>query len=284
MQTFYLQKLGILSKSFYNSNEVLTLKEKRLFQRLEDLASILSKEKNTLALMALGSVGVEKERVDEFSDLDFFVIVEDEYKQKYIDDLSWLNEACPLAYQFKNTKDGFKILFEDGIYGEFAVFGENDMPYVTQPNGRLVWKKESYQYEDVTKMKGKIPQIKSDDPDFAINEALTNLYVGLLRTLRGERLSGYIYIESFALNRILSIVHHFEKDDPILEDVFGVERRFEKHYPEFSKKLPKMLSGYQTVGLSAQTMLNYLDSIYPINKRMKLEIEQLIERVNKTNL
>ncbi len=260
------------------------MKEKRLFQRLDDLAATLAKEKHTLALMALGSVGVEKERADAFSDLDFFVIVEDAYKQNYIDDLTWLNSTHPLVYQFKNTKDGFKVLFEDGIYGEFAVFGESDMPSVTQPHGRIIWKKDTYQYDDLTKMKGNIPQIKSDDLDFAINEALTNLYVGLLRILRGERLSGYIYIESYALNRILSIVHHFEKEAPILEDVFGVERRFEKHYPEFSKKLPKMLSGYQNIGLSAKMMLNYLDSIYPINERMKLEIEQLIERVNKTNL
>ncbi len=260
------------------------MKEKRLFKRLDELAAALAKREHTLAFMALGSVGLEQERADEFSDLDFFVIVEDAYKQKYIEDLSWLSGVCPLSYTFKNTIDGFKVLFEDGIYGEFAVFGETDMPDVTQPNGRLIWKKESYQYADLTKMKGKIPQIKSSDPDFAINEALTNLYVGLQRTLRGERLSGYIYIESYALNRILSIVHHYEKENPILEDVFGVERRFEKHYPEFSRKLPKMLSGYQNIGLSAQSMLNYLESIYPINQRMKLEIEQLIERVNKTNL
>lgn len=260
------------------------LKEKRLFQRLNDLASILSKREHTLALMALGSVGVEQERADEFSDLDFFVIVEDEYKQIYIDDLSWLSESCPLVYQFKNTKDGFKVLFEDGIYAEFAVFGESEMPDVTQPNGRIIWKRENYQYEDLTKMKGNVPQIKSDDIDYAINEALTNLYVGLHRILRGERLSGYIYIESYALNRILSIVHHFEKEAHILEDKFGIERRFEKHYPEFSKKLPKMLSGYQNIGLSALIMMDYLSSIYPINKRMKMEIEQLIERVNKTQL
>lgn len=260
------------------------MKEKRLFQRLEDLALTLSNKKHALALLALGSVGVETDRADEFSDLDFFVIVEDEYKQIYIDDLSWLSDTFPLAYQFKNTKDGFKVLFEDGIYGEFAVFGQSDMPFVTQPHGRLIWKKESYQYDDLTKMKGQIPKIKSDDIDFAINEVLTNLYVGLLRTLRGERLSGYIYIESYALDRILSIVHHFEEETPIYEDAFGIERRFEKHYPEFSKKLNQMLSGYKNIGLSAEVMLNYIDSIYPINKRMKHEIEQLIIRVNQTRL
>ena len=260
------------------------MKVTRLFKRLDDLAVVLAKKQDTCALMALGSVGVEKERADEFSDLDFFVIVKDEVKQSYIDDLTWLSETYPLAYFFKNTKDGFKILFEDGIYGEFAVFGESDMPNVTQPNGRIVWKRDDYIYQQVTQMKGNIPKIKSDSPDFAVNEALTNLYVGLLRTLRGEKLSGYIYIESYALNRILSIVHLYEKQEPIMEDVFGIERRFEKHYPEFSRRLPKMLSGYQNIGISAKAMLSYLDTIYPINKRMKYEIEQLIIRVNQTDI
>ncbi|MBU1093471.1 MAG: hypothetical protein KKH01_03320 [Firmicutes bacterium] len=260
------------------------MKEKRLFQRLDDLALVLSKKEHTLALMALGSVGTEQERVDEFSDLDFFVIVEDEFKAFYLNDLAWMSEVCPLAYQFKNTVDGYKVLFEDGIYGEFAVFGSSDMATVTQPNGRLVWKSDQYQYDDLTKMKGNIPKIKTYDPDFAINEALTNIYVGLLRALRGEKLSGYLYLESYALNRILSIVHLYEKEVPIFEDVFGVERRFEKHYPEFAKKLPKMLSGYQNIGLSAKAMLDYLDSIYPINQKMKYEIEKLIARINTVKL
>jgi len=260
------------------------MKENRLFQRLDDIGQLLSEEKHTLALMALGSVGIERERVDAFSDLDFFVIVEDEYKQKFIDDLWWLEEINPLSYIFKNTKDGYKVLFEDGIYAEFAVFGESEMTDVAQPYGRIIWRRAEYTDEAITKMKGNIPQMKSDDASYVINEALTNLYVGLLRTLRGERLSGLFYIESYALNRILSIVHLFEKEDKIYEDVFGIERRFEKHYPEFSKKLPKMLSGYQTIGLSASAMLEYLDSIYPLNLRLKSEIKSLIQRVNNVIL
>ncbi|MFD1903107.1 hypothetical protein ACFSQ7_01575 [Paenibacillus rhizoplanae] len=48
----------------------------------------------------MGSVGVELERMDEYSDLDFFVIVEAGQKKRYIDRLDWLEETYPLAYAF----------------------------------------------------------------------------------------------------------------------------------------------------------------------------------------
>ncbi|WP_252863483.1 hypothetical protein [Paenibacillus riograndensis] len=65
-------------------------------------------------------MGVELERMDEYSDLDFFVIVEAGQKKRYIDSLNWLEETYPLAYAFKNSDAGCKILFEDGIYDEYA--------------------------------------------------------------------------------------------------------------------------------------------------------------------
>jgi hypothetical protein len=30
-------------------------------------------------------------------------------KQPYIDDLGWLNEVCPVAYQFKNCEIGHNV-------------------------------------------------------------------------------------------------------------------------------------------------------------------------------
>ncbi len=254
--------------------------KQKLFDRLDAIAQSLEKEDHTLALIALGSVGTEQDRVDEYSDLDFFAIVEDAYKEKFIEDLSWLKNAHPLAYTFKNTKDGYKVLFEDGIYAEFAVFSALEMDTVTQPKGRMVWQRPNYQDKDILKMKGNIPNLKADNVEYAINEALTNLYVGLNRVMRGERLSGYFYIESYALSRILSIVHHFEEASVIHEDVFGLERRFEKHYPIFKEELHQMLSGYDRIEQSAFAMLNYLDRIYPINSRLKSEIKSLIEQVH----
>ncbi len=257
------------------------MKKETLLMRLDEIGESLSNRENTIALLALGSVGVELDRLDDYSDLDFFVIVEDEAKESFIDDLSWLEETKSLAYAFKNSDVGYKILFEDGIYGEYAVFGKSEINHVTQAEGRVVWMNPSYTLPTLSKAKGNIPQIKKENIEFRINEALTNLYVGLLRALRGEKLSAYRFIETHAFNNLMGIIHHFEKENKIHEDLFNIERRFEVHYPHMNKHLSEMLSGYNHIAESAQAILDYISNIYDVNFALKKEIEALIIQLDK---
>ena len=99
----------------------------RLLKRLDDIGRSLAGRPDSLALIGLGSVGRELERLDDYSDLDFFVIVESDRKAGYIADLSWLAAAHPLAFAFRNSDDGHKFLFADGIYGEMAIFGPDEL-------------------------------------------------------------------------------------------------------------------------------------------------------------
>ncbi|MBU1142768.1 MAG: hypothetical protein KKH92_03885 [Firmicutes bacterium] len=257
------------------------MKKNKLLKRLDEIGDSLSKRESTIALLGLGSVGVELDRLDDYSDLDFFVIVEDEVKESFIDDLSWLEHAHPLAYAFKNSNDGYKILFQDGIYGEYAVFGKNEVNHVTQAEGRIVWMNPNYSLPTLTKTKGNIPQIKKENIEYRINEALTNLYVGLLRAIRGEKLSAYRFIETHAFNNLLSIIHHFEIEQSIHEDLFNIERRFEMHYPDMTNHLSQMLSGYDHLAKSAQAIFDYIAHIYDINPKLKKEIKTLIAQLNQ---
>lgn len=260
---------------------MIIVNKEALLKRLNEIGESLSNREHTIALLGLGSVGVELDRLDEYSDLDFFVIVEDEMKRSFIDDLSWLEDAKHLAYAFKNSNDGYKILFEDGIYGEYAVFGRSEINQVTQAEGRIVWMNPNYELPTLSKSKGNIPQLKKENIEFRMNEALTNLYVGLLRALRGEKLSAYRFIETHAFNNLLGIIHHFEKEQKIHEDLFNIERRFEIHYPNMKHKLSDMLSGYNHQAKSAQTILDYIVNVYEVNPRLKEEIELLILKLDK---
>jgi hypothetical protein len=47
-----------------------------LLYRLDEIGKSLEKSGHALALIGLGSVGLELERLDQYSDLDFFVIVQ----------------------------------------------------------------------------------------------------------------------------------------------------------------------------------------------------------------
>ena len=59
-----------------------------------------------MALLGLGSVGLELERLDEYSDPDFFAIAEVGHKGRYIDNLiGWPPRRLPT---FRNTADGYR--------------------------------------------------------------------------------------------------------------------------------------------------------------------------------
>jgi hypothetical protein len=72
--------------------------KERLLQRLDDIGRSVAGAGNGLALIGLGSVGTELDRLDAYSDLDFFVIVKPGCQQAYLDDLSWLASIGPIAY------------------------------------------------------------------------------------------------------------------------------------------------------------------------------------------
>lgn len=252
-------------------------KTEMLLQRLGEIGKSLECKGGALLLLGLGSVGVETERLDEYSDLDFFVIVEPGKKNRYIDRLDWLEDIHPLAYSFKNSDVGYKVLFEDGIFVEYAVFEEGELANASYTGGRVIWKDPMYDNTGITQSSNRIPSLKRDDLDFPLNEALTNLYVGLGRYARGERLSATRFIQGYAIDRILSVLHLLEPEVDCFPDPFGNERRLEKRYPRFAEIIGGMIQGYDHVPESALCILNFLEEVYPVNQRLSNEIRRLAE-------
>ena len=64
-----------------------------LLARLDAIGASLERSGHALALLGLGSVGAETARIDAYSDLDFFAIVEPGTKAHYIDNRDWLESA-----------------------------------------------------------------------------------------------------------------------------------------------------------------------------------------------
>ena len=92
-----------LSRNAGNWNPPMD-KKKILITRLKDIGHSLENAGHALALIGLGSVGIESERLDEYSDLDFFAIVEEGYKPRFIQNLDWLSSVYPVAYHFQNPR------------------------------------------------------------------------------------------------------------------------------------------------------------------------------------
>ena len=249
------------------------LKGQRLLQRLDEIAASLQGCPQALALIALGSVGRELERVDEYSDLDFFVLVEAGSKAAFLDDLGWLACLQPVAYAFQNTVDGFKLLFADRIFCEFAVFEPQELASIPFAPGRVVWKRAGVD-EAIGEPK-KQRSTTAPDPEWLLGEALTNLYVGICRYQRGEKLSAERFIQGYAVDRLVQLTGLLAQPASGLADPFTNERRYEQRYPQFAGRLAEFLQGYERSPQSALAILTFLQEHFPVNQAMAQAIGEL---------
>lgn len=249
--------------------------KRHLLERLEAIGRSLENSGHALALIGLGSVGLELERIDQYSDLDFFAIVEDGYKLQYIENLDWLGNVAPVAYHFQNTRDGHKLLFEDGIFCEFAVFELHELEHIPFSRGRIVWKRPCI--EDSIA----VPALKnSSSPkpnvEWQVGEALTNLLIGLKRYRRGEKLSGSRFVQNHALDRVLDLAEWVEAETPYFKDPFGIERCFERRFPAVSERLSHFAQGYERTPESSLAILEFLEQHFEVNAAIAREIRAFV--------
>lgn len=254
----------------------MTVDTQSLLNRLDEIGRSLERSGHGLALLGLGSVGLELDRIDAYSDLDFFAIVEEGYKQAYIDSLEWLSDVHPITYQFRNTVDGYKLLFGDGIFCEFAVFELEELKSIPFAPGRIVWKRS-----DMPDTLGQPASISTPaskrDRDWLLGEAVTNIYVGLQRDQRGEKLSAMRFIQSYAVDRLLELVEYIDAPNQAHRDPFVNERRFEQRYPALAPLLSTWAQGYEKNRKSAQNILEFLEKHFDVNKAIANEIKDMID-------
>ena len=251
------------------------MEKELLIERLEQIGRSLEQSGHALALLGLGSAGVELDRLDQWSDLDFFVIVEPGKKTNYLSDLTWLQNICPIAYHFPNTADGYKLLFSDGVFCEFAIFEPDELAVVPFSTGRMIWK-QPHVSDSIRFSKIKTPEPQPHSQEWLIGEALTNLYVGLCRDQRGEHLSALRFIQHYAVDRLLELIENTEPDQGV-RDEFSLERRFEQRHPRSVESLISFMQGIKHNKESAKAILCFLQNHYQINQAICEEIKRLCE-------
>jgi lincosamide nucleotidyltransferase len=247
-------------------------KREQLLQRLEAIGAAVRETGTALALLGLGSVGAETERLDAYSDLDFFVIVKPGCKAGYLASLEWLAAVHPLAYAFLNTEDGYKALFADGIFCEFAIFEPRELPNIPFTGGRMVWKDDAF---DASLSVPRPVQPSEHTQEWLLGEALTNLYVGLGRVQRGEILSGTRFIQGYAVDRVLELTALLEPAHGAAPDPFARERRFERRHPNTAQRLPAFMQGYSQNRASALAILDFLEEHFAVSPAMSAAIREL---------
>lgn len=244
-----------------------------LLDRLDAIGRSLAACDDALALIGLGSVGLDTHRLDAWSDLDFFAIVAADRKASYLDDLGWLARAHPLAWQFRNTADGYKVLMADGVLCEFAVFEPQELAAVPFAPGRVVWKRDGID-EGIAVPRQRPPSAVVPDESWLIGEALSNLLVGLGRWHRGERLSAARFVQGHALDRLIeldALRTRAPADDP-----FNRDRRLEARQPALAAMLPALVPGYEG---TPQAALALLEALRARGAALDAMLESMIRRL-----
>jgi len=88
-------------------------------------------------------------------------------------------------------------------------------------------------------------------------------------------LSATRFVQGYAVDRILSVLHLLEQEVDYFPDPFGNERRVEKRYPRFAEIIGDMIQGYDRVPESALRILDFIEEVYPVNRRLSDEIRRL---------
>lgn len=240
-----------------------------VLQRLDDLAAHLSTRPDVLAVLGVGSVGEQTGRVDEHSDVDVFVVVDDGAVGGYAHDIGWLEAVAPVAFWFSHTHDGCKVLFDDGIFVEYAVFTVAELRAVPFAGARVVWRRPGAP-DDL--LRGAPPPVPRDDSvGFHVGEALTNLFVGVHRELRGEHLTAARFVQSHAVDHVLALAGTHARRDP-----FDASRRVEQARPDLP--LARMVPGYGRSAAAAREVLTWLGARYEVPAGIGRALEELLVR------
>jgi lincosamide nucleotidyltransferase B/F len=251
-------------------------KTELLLARLEEIGRSLAQTERALALIGLGSVGLELHRLDAYSDLDFFVVVEAGSRSDFLTDLRWLSSVRPVVYQFRNSEDGYKLLFDDDVFCEFAVFEAGALAGVPFAPGRVVWKRPHVDDGIGRPARASRGALRPDSA-WLVGEALTNLYVGLGRYHRGEKLSAVRFIQQYAVDRIVELSGMIEAEQPVAADPFTPERRYELRFPATARPLASFIQGYERSRESAEAILVFLEQHFEVNAHLARRIRELCD-------
>ena len=161
-------------------------------------------------------------------------------------------------FVFATRRTVTSCYFEDGVFCEFAVFEERELPDIPFAAGRIIWRREGV--PDTLALPQRIHRVPENPSlEWSLGEALTNLYVGASRFHRGEKLSAMRLIQGYAVDRVLELAERIEPSAASAGDVFAPERRYEQRHPSIAKELPAFMQGYERSIESAQAILVFLE-------------------------
>jgi len=208
---------------------------------LELMRGLASRD-DVLGLVAVGSMAERDYLPDQWSDHDFWLIVEPGVQDRYRDHQDWLPSAEGIAWAFRETAHGVKALYRNGHLLEYAVFDEEEMNLAKTNRYRVLL--------DRAGIESRMIQIERETRAWAVDtcdafhlgQFLTNLLVGVGRYQRGEVLSAHQFVKAKAVQHLLVLLsRHVPSKRQATADNIDPARRFELVYPKLGQELGALL-------------------------------------------
>jgi len=182
----------------------------------------------------------ETERVDLWSDHDFFVITSRGAQESLRKDLGWLPNSESIAFSFRETEHGLKVVYKSGAVLEFAVFDCAELASCMINHHRLAYGNSEVAQALESAKERELKVSPTDNlKDFRL--FLSMLIIGVGRARRGEILTAGENIRSTATRALLSVLTRQLAADSRL-DKFDPRRRFEFVHPEIGVRLGDTLT------------------------------------------
>jgi hypothetical protein len=201
---------------------------------------------DVLGLVGLGSTSGLPPPADDFSDHDLFLITRPGAQERFRADLGWIPaSAGPVAFSFRETAHGVKVLLQSGHLVEFGAFDLEELALArvnryavlidrADVAARLARVREA----TVTAGAGQPP-----DPAWLAGQFLTTLVIGANRAARGERLSGHQLVRVAALGHLVALLRAAVPigEGAALDDLDPF-RRLEQALPDAARALDEALA------------------------------------------
>jgi len=203
----------------------------------EQMRANLDAHPDAVGLVFLGSAA-DTSRADEWSDHDFFVISKDGQAEGMRQDLKWLPNFDQIALAVRETAHGLKVIYEDGLVLEFAVFEDSELEIAAANAFAVALDKCNLQQRMTAiaaKSVGRAPEFKQEFELF-----LCQLLIGVGRARRGEQLIAGQHLRSWAINNLLGLVRlHLAPaaETESKQDNLNRYRRFEQQYPALGERI-----------------------------------------------
>ncbi|SCP97613.1 hypothetical protein [Anaerobium acetethylicum] len=233
--------------------------------RMDELTKFFKRYNGVKAIMGFGSLG-DLRRFDDYSDLDFLLVCTSETRTELLENLDNMQAVAPIAYAGIEGEDTVKLLFMDGVLCDFGIVTEEQLQDIPHTSGRFLWKKDGFsdKYADST-----VTQKEKIVEDNWCGNVLIEVYVGLLRELRGEKAAAFEKIQYEAVRKLLSGLYGNKNRD--LADEFSSLRRAEQ-LGAAESILKEIMPGYGKNAEAARAIIRCL----PEGE----DLQKLLEHVN----